>query len=65
MDPKVGDRILLEAEKVGQSARSGVIEEVLAVERLRIRVRWDDGHSSVVAPSSGAAVVQSPPRNAD
>jgi len=65
MDPKVGDRILLEAEKVGQPARSGVIEEVLAVERLRIRVRWDDGHSSVVAPSSGAAVVQSSPHSAD
>jgi hypothetical protein len=65
MDPKVGDRILLEAEKVGQAARSGVIEEVLAVERLRIRVRWDDGHSSVVAPSSGAVVVQSSPGSAD
>lgn len=65
MDPKVGDRILLESEKVGQAARSGVIEEVLAVERLRIRVRWDDGHSSVVAPSSGAAVVTSGSEPAD
>ena len=29
MKAEVGDRIVVEAEKVGQSARSGVVEEVL------------------------------------
>jgi hypothetical protein len=56
---KVGDRIHLEAERVGQHGRAGVVEEVLASEPLRLRVRWDDGHSSVVAPASGAALIES------
>ena len=59
MRAEVGDRILVEAEKVGQASRSGVVEEVLEREPARLRVRWDDGHTSIVAPSSGAAVVES------
>jgi Domain of unknown function (DUF1918) len=47
MKAEVGDRIIVEAEKVGQSTRTGVVEEVLAPEPPRLRVRWDDGHSTV------------------
>ncbi len=32
MKAEVGDRIIVEAEKVGQSTRTGVVEEVLAPE---------------------------------
>jgi hypothetical protein len=58
MKAEVGDHIVVEAEKVGQSARTGVIEEVLTPEPPRLRVRWDDGHSSVFAPSAGAAKIE-------
>ena len=52
MKAEVGDRIVVEAEKAGQSTRTGVIEEVLAPEPPRLRVRWDDGHRTVFAPTA-------------
>ena len=58
MRPKVGDRIVVESERVAQSARGGVIEEVIREDPPRVRVRWDDGHESVFAPSSGAAAIK-------
>ena len=58
MKCEVGDRIRLESEKVGQQARAGVVEEVLMQDPPRLRVRWDDGHESIVAPASGAAMVE-------
>ena len=61
MKAEVGDRIVVEAEKVGQPPRGGIVEEVLRREPARLRVRWDDGHSSIVAPSSGAARVEPGP----
>jgi hypothetical protein len=36
----------------------GVIEEVIREDPPRVRVRWDDGHESVFAPSGGAAAIQ-------
>jgi Domain of unknown function (DUF1918) len=60
MRPHVGDRILVESERVSQPRRSGVIEDVVREDPLRVRVRWDDGHESVLSPSSGAAVVEAP-----
>jgi hypothetical protein len=58
MKAEVGDRIVVEAEKVGQSTRTGVVEEVLTPQPPRLRVRWDDGHSTVFAPSAGAARIE-------
>ena len=58
MKCEVGDRIRIESERVGQQSRVGVVEEVLMQDPPRLRVRWDDGHQSVVAPASGAAVVE-------
>ena len=57
MEPHVGDRIVLESEKVGQPGRAGVIEEVLQDDPARVRVRWEDGHTSVLAPSAGVAQI--------
>jgi hypothetical protein len=57
MRPRIGDRIVVESERVAQPARGGVIEEILREDPPRVRVRWDDGHTSVFAPSAGAAEI--------
>jgi Domain of unknown function (DUF1918) len=58
MKAETGDRVIVESEKVGRPARVGVVEEVLDVQRLRVRVRWEDGHSSVLSPSAGAVRIE-------
>lgn len=55
---RVGDSIVVESEKVAQPGRTGVIEEVLQEHPPRFRVRWDDGRTSIFAPSAGAARVE-------
>jgi hypothetical protein len=58
MDASVGDKIVVESERAAQSGRAGVIEEVLAQDPPRFRVRWDDGHTSIFAPSAGVARIE-------
>ena len=58
MDAAVKDRIVVESERAAQSGRAGVIEEVLAQDPPRFRVRWDDGHTSIFAPSAGVARIE-------
>jgi hypothetical protein len=48
---EVGDRVLVESEKVGQITRSGV---VMAVEGRLLTIRWDSGSESVFIPSAGS-----------
>jgi hypothetical protein len=55
MSVHVGDRIVCESERAAQPGRAGVIEEVLHEDPSRVRVRWDDGHTSILAPSDGVA----------
>ena len=66
MTGKVGDRIVLESERVGQAVREGEILEIIeASYGTRYRVRWEDGHESTVRPSVGSARIISaakPPR---
>jgi hypothetical protein len=53
-----GDRVIVESERVGESAREGEILEVLgAHEVLHYRVRWEDGHESIVFPSGGSITI--------
>jgi hypothetical protein len=47
---EVGDRVLVESEKVGSAARSGVVTDV---DGRLITVRWDSGSSSTFVPSAG------------
>jgi Domain of unknown function (DUF1918) len=47
----VGDRVVVESEKVGSATRSGV---VTAVDGSMITVRWDTGGESVFVPSAGS-----------
>lgn len=57
MQAHIGDRITVESERAAQPCRSGVIEDVHCDDPLRVTVRWDDGHSSMLAPAAGAATV--------
>lgn len=59
MKAQTGDQIVVESERVQQPGRRGVIEEVLQEQPPRFRVRWDDGHTTVFAPSAGAAHIES------
>ena len=55
MAAKASDRIIVESAKAGQPSREGEILEVLASSMgPRYRVRWDDGHESVIRPSAGS-----------
>lgn len=47
----VGDRVMVESEKVGRESRVGL---VVGVDGQMIRVRWDDGNESVFVPSVGS-----------
>jgi hypothetical protein len=58
MDAGVGDRIIVESERAAQSGRAGVIEEVLAHDPSRFRVRWDDGRTSILTPSAGVERIE-------
>jgi hypothetical protein len=58
MTARAGDLIVVESERVAQAARKGVIEEVLQQQPARFRVRWEDGHTSIFAPSAGTAKIE-------
>ena len=58
MHAKIGDRVVVETERASQTARQGVIEEVLQEEPPRFRVQWDDGHESILTPAAGALRVE-------
>jgi Domain of unknown function (DUF1918) len=58
MDARVEDRIVVESERAAQSARAGVIEEVLSQDPPRYRVRWDEGRTSIFVPSAGVARIE-------
>jgi Domain of unknown function (DUF1918) len=53
-----GDRIVVESERVAQPPRTGVVEEVITEDPARLRVRWDDGHTTVFAPAAGSARIE-------
>lgn len=55
MQPKAGDRVEVESESTERPPRTGVIEEVLRESpSQRLRIRWDDGHTSIYTPAAGA-----------
>jgi hypothetical protein len=60
MKAHVGDRIVVESERVAQPPRTGVVEEVIVEDPMRLRVRWDDGHTTVFAPAAGSARIEQP-----
>ena len=58
MNAGAGDRIVVESEHAAQLGRAGVIEEVLAHDPPRFRVLWDDGRTTIFAPSAGVATIK-------
>jgi len=58
MKAHIGDSIVLESERVGQSVHTGVIQDVLQQQPPRYRVRWEDGHESIVTPAAGVALIE-------
>jgi hypothetical protein len=51
----VGTRVVLESESIQRAPRTGTIEEVLREDpNPRYRIRWDDGHESILVPEAGA-----------
>jgi hypothetical protein len=59
MSVRVGDRIAAAASTTNTSARDGTIEQVIRRQPLRIAVRWDDGHTSILAPADGSIQIVS------
>lgn len=54
---RVGDLIVIEGHRLGESRRLGEILEVLEPgEHERYRVRWDDGHESIFTPGNDALI---------
>lgn len=49
---------MVESERLTQPPRTGVVEEVIAEDPTRLRVRWDDGHATVFAPAAGAVRIE-------
>lgn len=53
---KPGDWIVVESAQVGLEPRRGQILEVIEGEvGVRYRVRWMDGHESILTPKVGSA----------
>jgi hypothetical protein len=62
---RVGDRIVVEAERATQAARHGVIAEILQEgPPPRFRVHWDDGRESILTPAAGSLRVEAKRRRA-
>jgi hypothetical protein len=60
MDAHVGDRIIVESNKVGGARKTGEVLEVIGGSGgNHYRVGWEDGHESIVFPSSDASVLTS------
>jgi uncharacterized protein DUF1918 len=56
MAANVGDRIVVESQKVGTAAREGEILEVIETAvGVNYRVRWADGHETDFRPAAGSA----------
>ncbi len=63
MAARVGDRIVVESEKVGTKAREGEILEVIdSPLGVHYNVRWADGHESGFRPSAGSTTILATPR---
>ncbi|MBI3747495.1 MAG: DUF1918 domain-containing protein [Chloroflexi bacterium] len=55
MDARIGDRIVLESDKVGVPTRQGEILKVIPHEsHVEFQVRWDDGHVSEIRPAGAS-----------
>jgi hypothetical protein len=56
----VFDRAMLYQHSFWYSASRRTFEEVLKEDPPRLRVRWDDGHTTLFVPSAGVARIEAP-----
>ena len=54
MNVRPGDRVAAAASTINTPAREGTIEAIIRQQPLRISIRWDDGHTSILAPADGS-----------
>lgn len=55
--PRPGDVLEVTAHRVGEHGRTGEILEIVEEDgHRRYRVRWEDGHVSLLIPGSDVAV---------
>jgi len=55
--PQTGDRVEITGHQVGRGNRTGEILEAIGEPgEMHLRVRWEDGHESVIYPSSDVVV---------
>lgn len=60
-----GDILVIAGHRVGEAERTAEILEVLGeVPNERFRVRWEDGHESVLRPGSDATIRRATRRRA-
>jgi hypothetical protein len=59
MHMTVGDRIVVETQRVARPRRTGVIDQILHHDPPRYRVNWDNGRTTILAPGSGGATAGS------
>jgi hypothetical protein len=58
MQARVGDRLIVEGRHVGVGRRSGQVVEVIGQPGdAHYRVRWEDGHETVMFPSTDCVVI--------
>jgi len=61
-----GDLILIDSPQVGSPPREGEVLEVIHGEvSVSYRVRWADGHQTLIAPKSGTARILRPSKRAE
>jgi hypothetical protein len=54
MEAHIGDRLVIDGEKVGQARRTGKVMGIQGdVAHPRLTVRWEDGHESLIVPGPG------------
>jgi hypothetical protein len=59
MEPKVGDYVSLDAKKVGQPRRGGVVRGCSkGLSGTRYEIEWDDGSRSMLFPGAGTLLVE-------
>lgn len=64
-DPRPGDHVEVVGHRVGDAPRSGEIVEVLGEETHRhYRIRWEDGHLSMLFPGPDVVVKRGTARRA-
>jgi hypothetical protein len=52
---EVGERVIAESESTERPPRTGVVEEVLGEPpHARYRIKWEDGHETILTPAAGA-----------